>query len=128
MYKEFTLKKDERIHSKKEIEQLFSEGESFIAFPLRVVYLLKKTDESYPVSMLVNISKKKFKQAVKRNRLKRLIRESYRLNKNELVQLLDFSPYSMIISFLYVGQEIKNYQEVEKGMKKALGILKNKVV
>ncbi len=76
----YTFPKRERLCSIKSIDSLFSGGESFIAYPLRVVYRIEtENDETQrSASLLISVSKKKFKRAVKRNRVKRLIREAYR--------------------------------------------------
>ncbi|MDR2627261.1 MAG: ribonuclease P protein component [Dysgonamonadaceae bacterium] len=119
-----TFPKSERISNKKDIEKIFTERKTFQAFPLRVMYTF---DECEPadagVSVLVSVSKKYFKRAVDRNRLKRLIRESYRLNKCILTDPVKSKKYALKIAFLYIHPERSTYAEVEKGMKKALNIL-----
>ena len=83
-----TLRKSERLDKKKVIEKMFAGGSrSFSVFPLRVVYLPVEELEA-PVSILVSVSKRRFKRAVKRNRVKRQIREAYRKNKSLLVDEL----------------------------------------
>ena len=80
-----TLRKSERLDKKKVIEKMFAGGSrSFSVFPLRVVYLPVEELEA-PVSILVSVSKRRFKRAVKRNRVKRQIREAYRMNKHGLL-------------------------------------------
>lgn len=128
------FKKEERIYLKKDIDLLFMEGQSFISYPLRVVFfkLEKKSDETTdnypPVSILVSVSKKKFKHAVKRNRVKRLIRESYRLNKSIIYKNLEDKNYRILIGFIYVANDIKRYEEVEKATVKALNILSERLI
>ena len=80
----FTFKKDERVTGVKRIEHLFAHGRSFISYPLRVVFVEQtmQDDSSRRVSVFVSVPKKKLKSAVDRNRMKRLIRETYRLNKH----------------------------------------------
>lgn len=83
-----TLHKSERLDKKKVIDKMFSGGaRSFSVFPLRVVYLPVEELEA-PVSILVSVSKRRFKRAVKRNRVKRQIREAYRKNKHGLLRVL----------------------------------------
>ena len=121
------LTKKERISSKKEIDLLFTKGNSFIVYPLRIVYAVhncKKISGESAVSIMISIPKKKFKRAVKRNRLKRLIKESYRLNKNELIEKIA-CPLS--IAFLYLSDEEKPYTEIESAVRKALEILSIKI-
>lgn len=81
----YTLSKAERLSRKRDIDLLFAEGQSFIAYPLRVVYTVIEEQRSVPASILISVSKKKFKRAVKRNAVKRQIRESYRIRKQALL-------------------------------------------
>jgi ribonuclease P protein component len=121
-----TFKKEERISGQKEIDSLFGQGISFISYPLRIVYVEKETDSGVPVSVLVSVPKKKFKRAVKRNRLKRLIRESYRLHKTPLSKQLEEKSRRLLIGFLFVGNEMTGFKEVEAAVVKALNILMEK--
>ena len=83
-----TLRKPERLNRKKIIERMFAGGSrSFSLFPLRVVYL-PVPDLEAQAAILVSVSKRRFKRAVKRNRVKRQIREAYRLNKHLLLPAL----------------------------------------
>ena len=88
----YTLGKEERICSKKLIEKLFKGGrsKSMVAYPLRVVYAQKADDEgeNVPAQMLVSVSKRHFKHAVDRNRVKRQVREAYRKHKHTVTQAL----------------------------------------
>ena len=86
----YTFSKAERLCSKKLIERLFSGGnKSFPAFPLRVVYMPLSADESEAdVTILISVPKKRFKHAVKRNHVKRQVREAYRQNKHILIETL----------------------------------------
>lgn len=122
-----TFSKEERLCSNKRIDALFASGDSFIAYPLRVVYISSET-ESPQVSILVSVSKKKFKRAVKRNRVKRLIREAYRLNKSEFLALSTSVGYSFDIAFLYLKNELPTYQEIENAILKSAKILNDKVL
>ena len=124
--KRYTLAKEERLSWKRYIDLLFAEGKSFIAFPLRVVYLTVEEGPAVPVSMLVSVSKKKFKRAVKRNQVKRQVREAYRLGKPELAEYLLGRNKKLLVAFLYVDKEIRSYQEMEKAMTKAVRLLREK--
>ncbi|MEX0289849.1 MAG: ribonuclease P protein component [Flavobacteriaceae bacterium] len=105
--------KKERLKSKKQIEQLFKEGNSISAFPLKLIY--KKTPETSEVKVqaAVSVPKKNFKSAVKRNRIKRLMRESYRLNKHRIFNNMEGN---FAFLFLYLGKEIPEYTAVERCM------------
>ncbi len=109
MVKKFTLGKNERLKSRKVIEQLFSEGKSFLITPLRVQYLLKKEDQiSTRQSLLfaVGVSGKNFKRSVDRNRIKRLIREAYRLQKLPLQEKIKEKKIRLSVFFNYTGKEL----------------------
>lgn len=122
-----TLSKAERINGDKRIDKLFSDGDAFIAYPLRIVFLKREKDENPDVSILVSVSKKKFKRAVKRNRMKRLIREAYRLNKIAFYQLCEQYGIGIDIAFLYLKNEFSDFQEIEKAMLKTVSLLEIKL-
>jgi len=124
-----TFPKEERLCSTKSIERLFSSGNSFIAYPLRVVFYTEKEpdEDKRKCTVLINISKKKFKHAVKRNRVKRLIKEAYRLNKYKFSDLLNRNECRMDIAFLYLKNELPEYIEIEKSILKTATILSEKL-
>ena len=104
-----TLGKLERLKSKKLIEKLYEQGSSVKSFPLRMVYLQTKHTSGFPAQVGVSVSKRNFKSAVDRNRIKRLLRESYRLQKEILYDHLQ-NPYVFMIS--YLGKEEIKYEEM----------------
>ncbi|OAV72395.1 ribonuclease P [Bacteroidales bacterium Barb6] len=125
----YSLTKAERLSHKRDTDLLFAGGRSFIAFPLRVVYLI--VDKAFfppRAGILISVAKKRFKRAVKRNYIKRQVREAYRTQKNELTTPLEETGKSLMIAFLYVGNEIRSHQEMEKAMTKALRILREKLL
>lgn len=123
----YTLSKEERLSWKRYIDQLFAEGQSFVAFPLRVIFL--PLDQPLPArsAILISVAKKKFKRAVKRNRVKRQIRESYRLGKPELITSLEAKDKHLLVAFLYLDNEFHTFQQMEKAMSKAIRILREKI-
>lgn len=124
-----TFTKEEKLCSAKAIDALFSIGESFIAYPLRVVYMIhdKSEVESQSASVVISVSKRKFKRAVKRNRVKRLIREAYRLNKYNLITLLNKHNKRIDVAFLYLKDELPEFLEIEKSILKTVTILVDKI-
>ena len=112
--------KAERISLQREIDLLFQEGASFTAYPLRVIYVEKKPFSGVPVAILISVPKKRLKRAVKRNRVKRLIRETYRLNKNALWESLHLSGKGLLIAFVYVGNEVCSFSTLNTSMKKII--------
>ena len=124
-----TLKKAERLDRKKVIGKMFAGGagaRSFTVFPLRVVYLTEPELKSQ-ASVLISVSKRYFKHAVDRNRVKRQLREAYRLNKAELLQILDGSNEKLALSFIYMCDELMPSTTIEKRMKTALDKLVEKL-
>ncbi|MDR2916731.1 MAG: ribonuclease P protein component [Tannerella sp.] len=114
--------KSERLFLKKDIDRLFNNGQSFISYPLRIVYL-SDTGNNSPesgISILVSVPKKRIKRAVKRNRIKRLIRETFRLNKNAIIPHHILNGKHLHIAFMYVCNDILSYTDIEKAMLKAL--------
>lgn len=122
MSKQFTLRKEERLKSRKSIEQLFSEGKSFTIIPFKIFYIVSPyaidqppTDNSglqFNLQFGVGVSTKNFKKAVDRNRVKRLVREAYRLQKSELQNKLSERKLQMNLFFIYTGKGIPEYKDV----------------
>lgn len=117
--------KKEKLKSKKLIEQLFSEGKSISAYPLRMVYLKTEYgDETVQFKTGVSVSKRNFKNAVDRNRIKRLLREAYRLNKSVYFNNI-LSSYALMI--LYIGKDGTDFDSVDTKMKELLDAFSKKV-
>ena len=104
----------EKLKSKKLIEQMFAEGHSVTAFPLRLVYLETSYDDNTAVKTGVSVSKRNFKTAVARNRIKRLLREAYRLNKRVYFNNIT-TQYAFMI--LYIGNDKPTLKTLETRMK-----------
>lgn len=114
----FTFKKEERLKSRKAIELLFKGGESFGAYPLRVVFMkMEERKSDFPVQFTVSVAKKKFKSAVARNRIKRKIREAWRLNKNWLYKKLEGEESQYAFMIIYSAKEDLPYEVIEKSIK-----------
>ncbi|HTN47298.1 MAG TPA: ribonuclease P protein component [Flavipsychrobacter sp.] len=119
-----TLKSYERLKRKKHIDTLFSMGKAYSVFPVTIKYLVVQpaSEDSIPVLAGFSVSKKKFKHAVDRNRIKRLLREAWRLHKHEL----DFIPeeQQLHVFLIYTGKEIISFKEIESSVLKCIGKLK----
>ena len=116
MKRQFTLRKYERLKSRKLTEQLFKNGNSFAEVPFRVFYL-PVNGELQKVNGLLfgcGVSKRNFKKAVDRNRIKRLIREAYRLQKNGLQELLADRKDCLSLFILYTGKELPDFNLVKE--------------
>lgn len=111
-----TLSKSERLCSKKLIETLFSgKGRSMSAFPVRVVYLkLSRTEHEPQAEMLVSVPKRCFKRAVKRNRVKRQVREAFRMHKQQLLdKMKDHADEKLIMAFIWLDDKLHDSTDVE---------------
>lgn len=120
----FTLGKQERLKSKKIINQLYKEGSSLKTFPFRMMYLQIEHTSDFPAQAGVSVAKRNFKKAPDRNRLKRLMRETYRLQKHIVYENLE-KPYVFMIS--YIGREEKSYEELFSKMNKLLNLFVEEV-
>lgn len=117
----FTFLRSERLKSTKVIAALFTDGQSFVAYPLRVVWMISTAGEPGKATMAVSVSKRLFKTAVQRNRLKRQIREAYRLHKHLLYQTIEAQAQPHIsLMITYIAKEPLPYQEIENGMQKMI--------
>jgi len=105
----FTYPKKERLKSKTTIGLLFSEGKSVSKYPLRLVYRQAEEGSDEKIKMGVSVSKKYFKKAVDRNYFKRVLRETYRLNKHLLLDHIQ-QPYSLM--FFYQTKDKLSYEEI----------------
>ncbi|WP_162428479.1 ribonuclease P protein component [Pontibacter pudoricolor] len=99
----YTFSKEERLCSKRLITLLFSKGSSFNLYPLRFVFYTEPGTTPAPTQVVISVSKRHFKRAVDRNRLKRQMREAYRLNKQLL--LADPAKAPALLGILYIGKE-----------------------
>ena len=121
----YTFKKEERLCSKKLIEELFHNGSSFLLYPFRIVWLRHSLPGDVPAQVVINVPKRRFKKAVHRNLIKRRIREIYRLNKGlELYSFLSDHSAQLLLGIHYVGKDIVEYHLMEKKFKLVLSQLK----
>ncbi|MBP2831123.1 ribonuclease P protein component [Aquimarina sp. U1-2] len=103
-----TFNKKERLKTNKIIEQLFSDGKSIAKYPVRLVYTKTYFEDEIPIKAAVSVSKRNFKKAVDRNRIKRILRESYRKNK----YLVPHTTHQFAFMFLYSGKEMPEYEVI----------------
>src|SRR5688572_29247141 len=113
-----SFSKAERLCSKKLITQLFSKGSAFNLYPLRFVFLKAETPVPDFPQVLISVSKKYFKRAVDRNRLKRQISEVYRLHKASL--LSENGQFFAVLGIIYIGKETVAYNVIEKKLNSGL--------
>lgn len=111
----FSYNKEEKLKSRKQIEHLFSKGKSISAFPVKVLYDVAK-DDTAALQAGVTTSSRNFRKAVERNRVKRILREAYRLQKLPLQQHLKDKNSSLALFFIYIGKELPVFAEVYERM------------
>lgn len=122
-----SLSKEERLFLERDIDELFAKGKAFLAFPLRVLYLPVERKESAAVSFFVSVPKKRIRKAHDRNRVKRLVRECYRVRKHDLVHLFEQKQKTLFIGFVYVGDEVSSFAAIHKAMERAMVKIKESV-
>lgn len=122
----YTFGKNEKLKSRKQIELLFKAGLSFSVFPFRVVYIITP-DAGGNVQAGFSVSTRYFKKAVDRNRVKRLMREGYRLQKRELLDSCAAETKNLDVFFIYTGNELPDYDTVFEKMHAALKRLKKAI-
>lgn len=113
----YTFPKKEKLKHKKVIEKLFTEGQTVSKFPIKLIYTKTSDSQEVPIVAGVSVAKRKFKNAVDRNRIKRQLREAYRLQKNEIFNKIT-TPYAFM--FLYLGNEKPESSQIQKAMLQVL--------
>jgi len=125
--KKYSLNSTERIKHRKIIEEIFSKGSTVYKDFIRINYIKADFKDGKIAKVAFSVPKKKFKRAYKRNRLKRVMREVYRKNKPEFYDILSNKSIKIALLFVYLDDEIKDYDIIEKTMKSALDKLVKKL-
>ena len=112
----YRLQKNERLHSKKSIKELFDKGSSFFLYPFKVIYLTLDAASTETNQVLFSVSKRKIKKAVHRNLVKRRIKEAYRLNKS----LIASSVTKNKIALIYVASELEDFNTIQQKVQRIL--------
>lgn len=127
-----TLCKEERLHGRDAVEKLFKDAgsRSMVAFPVRVVYVLAppQADTCVNTRMLVSVPKRQFKRAVKRNRVKRQVREAYRKHKHGLIEAVSrIGEQHLSLAFVWLDSKLYDTSVVEKKVEKLLMRIEEKL-
>lgn len=123
MFTRATLAKSERLSSEQLIASLFEAGQSFYTTSFVVHFNFFHLPEQVPAQILASASKKRFKKATDRNRIKRLIKEAYRLNKHPLYTFLQSQNKQLALAFVYTDKKITTFNDIESKIKVALSEL-----
>jgi ribonuclease P protein component len=123
----FTFNEHERLRSKKQIDLLFRSGRSIQVSPLRVIWTMDAQTGASPARMMVSVSKRNFPRAVDRNRIKRRIREAYRLQKHTLYEILSGMDRQCLIAIIFAGKEIAGSGEIRDKITLAIQRLKKEL-
>jgi ribonuclease P protein component len=118
MAKRFGFGREEKLKSRKQIDELFVKGKSFTSFPIRVSYRFLPGEARLEAG--VTASKKNFKKAVDRNRIKRLLREAYRLQKPGLAEIVLQNKKKAFLFFIYTDKTIVSFDIIKEAMSKCL--------
>lgn len=126
--KRYFFKKEERLCSLKQIERLYSQGSSFAFYPFRIISIQPEQALNTQAQVVFTVPKRKFKRAVDRNYLKRLMRECYRKYKVDILypQLAEKN-IQLQLMIIYTGNEIITADNLEKKLNLALNRLLNKL-
>ena len=129
--KQFTLGKNEKLKSRKLIEQLFAAGKSFVITPFRVYFLvngqLPEDKNEGALQFGVGVGSKNFKKAVDRNRIKRLTREAWRLQNIELKEKVKGASCQLNVFFIYTGKDLPEFNVIKDKVAVALKKLSDKI-
>ncbi len=125
MASSFTFSKHEKLCSKRNIEKVFQGKKVLHLFPFSIYYQIFEQADKVPVKIAFGVSKKTHKKATDRNRIKRLMREAFRLNKGKTNSSTKEKQLAIIL--VYHAKQMMNYEEMELKWKEALIELNKKI-
>lgn len=111
----FTLSKEERLCGIPRIARLFEAGNSFLVYPLKIVWMPSESEQPTPVVAGFTVSRKLFRKAVDRNLVKRRMREAYRLHKEILYSSCENR--KITVMFIYIAPVILPWKNIEKAFR-----------
>lgn len=116
----FTFGKNEKLCSQKLIGEMFLSGNSFLCYPLKVVWKSELLLTPFPAQVVFSVPKRLYKRAHDRNLLKRQLRETYRYRKHELYQLLEQKEQKIALMIVYIAKEKLEFSQLELAMTKIM--------
>lgn len=126
--KQLSFGKTEKLCSHKRIEELFVSGQSFLCYPVKTIWMkFEAATDNQPVQVAFSVPKRLFKRAHDRNRLKRLMRESYRLSKPDWVVYCRERNLQIVMMMVYVGKEIHDFNKIRPAITSSLSRLRKAV-
>ena len=122
-----TFKKSERLSSKKQISSLVINGNTLYCYPFKILWLISPSGPGVPFRMeaAFSVPRRKFKKAVRRNTIRRRMKEAFRLNKEDFKQHLRDHPCVLSVLIIFTPRKELGYAEIDHGIKSAFQILKN---
>lgn len=115
-----TFPKNEHLKSKKQIQALFHNGKAFSVFPLKIYFSTTSSNNPGTMRAGFSVPTRNFKKAVERNCIKRLMRETYRLQKDELSTFLCDNRLELDVFFIYIDRKLSDYPFLQQKMKGSL--------
>ena len=119
--KNLSFPREEKLKSRKMISSIFSEGSAVKSYPIRIQFIFHDLEDFPRCQMGVSVPKRNFKSAVDRNRIKRQIKEAYRLNKSKLIDDLKLKKRKLAMMFIFTSNKKLEYTQIEKLTISALG-------
>jgi len=123
----FTFSKKEKLCSQKAIGELFISGNSFLTYPLKIIWSISSEFPEPAVQAAFSVPKRNFKKAHDRNYLKRRMRETYRFHKHQLHELVESKKGKLDLMIVYISKEKMIYKELDTAMIKAINRLKKEI-
>lgn len=119
----YTLNKSEILRHKKVIRELFKSGSSFLIYPIKIIFEIKPEGQH---QVLFSVPLKKFKKAVERNKIRRRLKEAYRLNKH-ILNINENDKAKLNIAYIYISEQILPFNFLQDKMIESLKKLANKI-
>jgi len=118
--RQLTFGKEEKLKSRKLINDLFQSGTVVKSYPIRIHYMVSQGQQDYFLKTGVSVSKRNFKRAVDRNKIKRQLREAYRLHSIDLKDALTNHGLQLCMMIIYTDRKFTPTQQIESKVSKCI--------